>query len=165
MPRKIQVKLSASSIDEAIKQLQEYKAKVQRKTDELCRRLAEMGAVRISLGYARAVYTGEKDISVSVEPRGNGYAIVANGESVMFVEFGAGITYGYGHPMDGELGMGPGTYPDGKGHWNDPSGWFLPRNEGGDHTFGNPPSMVMYRTARELEDAVLQVAREVFASD
>lgn len=165
MPRKIQAKLSASSIGAAILQLQEYKANMQRKTDELCRRLAEMGAVRISLGYARAVYTGEKDISVSVEPRRNGYAIVANGESVMFVEFGAGITYGYGHPMDGELGMGPGTYPDGKGHWDDPKGWWLPKDAGGGHTFGNPPSMVMYRTARELEDAVLQVAREVFASD
>ena len=165
MGKNISIQLNTRSIDAAMKTLQAYKQSLDRKLDELCRRLAQLGAVSISLGYSRAVYSGKKDISVSVEPIENGYAILAEGESVLFVEFGAGVTYGYGHPQAGELGMGPGTYPDGKGHWNSPNGWWLPKEAGGGHTYGNPPSMTMYQTAKELQDAVLRVAKEVFASD
>lgn len=165
MGKKISIQLNTRSIDAAIKTLQEYQQSLDRKRDELCRRLAQMGAVSVSLGYSRAVYSGEKDITVSVEPIENGYAILAEGESVLFVEFGAGVTYGYGHPQAGELGMGPGTYPEGKGHWDSPNGWWLPKESGGGHTYGNPPSLTMYQTARDLQDAVLRVAKEVFASD
>ena len=165
MGKKISIQLNTRSIDAAIKTLQEYQQSLDRQRDELCRRLAQMGAVSVSLGYSRAVYSGEKDITVSVEPIENGYAILAEGESVLFVEFGAGVTYGYGHPQAGELGMGPGSYPDGKGHWDNPNGWWIPKEAGGGHTYGNPPSMTMYQTAKELQEAVLRMAKEVFASD
>lgn len=144
--------------------IHKYSAKVKRKTAELARRLADMGAVNVSLGYSRAVYTGDNDISVTVEQQGeNSYAIIANGEAVLFVEFGAGVTYGYGHPQPSVEGtaMGPGTYPSEKGHWNDPKGWWIP---GGEHTYGNPPSMTMYFTAKELRNQLEDIAREVFSS-
>lgn len=165
MAQILHMKLNTQSIDKAIAKIQDYRKSVQEKVNELCRRLAEMGATSVSIGYARAIYSGKKDISVSVEKISDGYSIVAEGESVMFVEFGTGVTYGNGHPQAGELGMGPGTYPDGKGHWDDPDGWWIPRENGGGHTYGNPPSMTMYRTARELQDVVLHVAREVFTAD
>ena len=153
-----------ASIDAAVKEIRDYAEWVKRKTAELARRLADMGAVNVSLGYSRAVYTGGNDISVTVEQQGeNSYAIIANGEAVLFVEFGAGVTYGYGHPqpfVEGTL-MGPGTYPSEKGHWNDPKGWWIP---GGEHTYGNPPSMTMYLTAKELRNQLEDIAREVFSS-
>jgi hypothetical protein len=153
-----------ASIDAAVKEIRDYADWVKRKTDELARRLADMGAVNVSLGYSRAVYTGGNDISVTVEQQGeNSYAIIANGEAVLFVEFGAGVTYGYGHPQPSVEGtpMGPGTYPSEKGHWNDPKGWWIP---GGEHTYGNPPSMTMYLTAKELRNQLEDIAREVFSS-
>lgn len=154
-----------ASIDAAVKEIRAYGQWVQRKTAELTRRLADMGAVNVSLGFSRAVYTGNKDVSVTVEQHSdNSYSIVANGEAVAFIEFGAGVTYGYGHPnptLNGEA-MGPGTYPSDKGHWNDPNGWYIP---GGEHTYGNPPSMPMYLTASELKQDLVDIAREVFASD
>ena len=165
MPKKIiNLNLSESSINDAIKELVDYRKWIKSKLDILCQELANMGATKVSIGYARSIYSGEKDISVSVVPIENGYSILANGESVLFCEFGAGITYGDGHPMNGELGMGPGTYPSSKGHWNDPNGWWIPKSKGGGHTFGNPPSAVMYTTARELERAIAQVARKVFST-
>lgn len=168
---KIRVRLDSKSIDAAIKELNAYKDSLPRKLDELCKRLAAIGATNISLGYARAAYTGKKDVDVSVEKTEKGYAIVAAGETVLFLEFGAGVTYGYGHPEPevnvggGTVQMGPGTYPDAEGHWDDPKGWWLPSAAGGGHTYGNPPSAAMYRTARDLERVVLDVAREVFSSD
>lgn len=150
-----------ASIDAAIEQLEEQKQDLKQKGRELCERLAEMGAVKVSLGFSRAFYTGLKDVSISVEPRGDGYAIIASGETVLLVEFGAGIRYGYGHPEAGKWGMGPGTYPEGKGHWDQPYGWWIP---GGDHTYGNPPSMTMYNTEKDLIREIERVAKEVFQS-
>ena len=56
-----------ASIDRAVNEIREYSRWVQRKTAELARRLADMGAVNVSLGFSRAVYTGNNDVSVTVE--------------------------------------------------------------------------------------------------
>lgn len=160
MTRVINVTLDPSSIDRAIRELRDYKQWLQTKANELAERLANMGAPNVSLGYARAFYQGDRNVDVTVEQRSeNTFAIVAGGESVLFLEFGAGIKYGYGHPQNGQFGYGPGTYP-GKGHWNDPRGWHIPGS--GERTYGNPPSMAMYTTARDLRNSIQEVAREVF---
>lgn len=164
MGKTIRVSLNAASIDRAITELNDYKAGLKSKGKLLCERLAAMGATKVSLGYARAAYTGDKDISVSVEESDKGYRIIAAGESVAFVEFGAGVKMGGGHPLNGQFGTGPGTYPNGKGHWDDPNGWYLPKDKGGAHTYGNPPAMVMYDAGKELREEILRVAKEVFSS-
>lgn len=165
MAKTISVRLNRQSIGDAIKRLNQYKKTFPKRAEAMCKALAELGAVKVSLDYTRAVNAavGMKPITVTVERRDNGYAIVAQGESVMFVEFGAGARYGYGHPLDGELGMGPGTYPGDKGHWNDPKGWWIPKEAGGGHTYGNPPSMAMYETAKDLRQEVLRIAKEGLA--
>ena len=156
--------LSAASIDRAIRDIEAYERELTVKAKRICERLAAIGALRASLGFASAIYTGEKDFSVTVEEIPNGYKILADGETALILEFGAGATYGYGHPLADEKGMGPGTYPDGKGHWNDPKGWWLPKDAGGGHTYGNPPAMPMYYASKEVKRMVEQVAREVFRS-
>jgi hypothetical protein len=85
--------------------------------------------------------------------------IYAEGESVAFIEFGSGDKYGHGHPQAGELGMGPGTYPEGKGHWDDPRGWWYGH---GKHTYGNPPAMAMYQAVQAMTEQITMIAREVF---
>ena len=164
---KISMTLDPKSIDAAIAQLEAYRDGLDAKAQMLVERLTMMGATNVSLSFSRLIYTGPVDISVSVEERGKAkYAIVANGETVLIAEFGAGLI-GYGHPepkVDG-VEMGPGTYPDSKGHWNDEKGWWLPRSKTGGkavHTFGNPPTMAMYNTAKDLKKELLRVAQEVF---
>ena len=150
-------------IDDIINGLESYKRSLKVKADALVRALAEMGATNVSLIYARTPYTGPKITDVTVEERGEGkYAIVASGQTVLFLEFGAGVTYGEGHPNP--MGYGPGTYP-GKGHWDDPNGWYLPKSamgRSGVHTYGNAPSAAMYYTGKGLHQMVKQAAREVF---
>lgn len=164
MGKTIKVSLNSASVDAAIRQLEAYQRDLERKAKEICRRLADIGLLNASASFFSEFYVGTPDVSISVEERGNGYAIIADGETVLILEFGAGVTYGYGHPQAGEFGMGPGTYPDGKGHWNDPRGWWLPKEKGGQHTYGNPPTMAMYNTGQDLRKEIERVAREVFAT-
>lgn len=156
--------LTGDGIDEAIRGVREYQRWIERKTGELFRRCAAIGATVASIKFSRAIYTGKKDVSVSVEEIPNGYVVKADGETALILEFGAGFTYGYGHPEASQHGMGPGTYPDGKGHWNDPNGWWIPKSAGGGHTYGNPPEMPMYEARKEIQQRLTEIVREVFSS-
>mgnify|MGYP004644305361 CR=1 FL=1 len=160
--KKVTVDLSTSGIERLQKAVREYKQWQKEKTDELTRRLAMLGATTASLRFSRAIYTGPKDAVITVEEIDNGYVVKAEGECVLFVEFGSGIKYGSGHPENAEYGMGPGTYPNGKGHWGDPHGWYLPKDKGGGHTYGNPPTMAMYDARKTIEQDLVRIVREVF---
>lgn len=160
--KRIVVSLSESGIQKIQDELVVYRKWQEEKARELAERLASLGATVASIRFSRAVYTGPKDVDVTVEELPNGYKVKADGESVLFIEFGSGVTYGYGHPEAGEFGMGPGTYPDGKGHWDDPKGWYLPKNAGGGHTFGNPPAMPMYEARKAIEQELPRIVKEVF---
>ena len=160
MPKTIVVDpLSRSSIDDAIKELQKYRKWVVEKERDLRIRLATRGAMVASIRFARAIYSGTNDVSVRVDDTGTVAVIYAEGSAVAFIEFGAGATYGYGHPMNGELGTGPGTYPSIKGNWDNPKGWWYGHRE---HTFGNPPAMAMVEARDEMVNELTQIAREVF---
>ena len=160
--KKIVVPLSESGIQKIQDELTVYRKWQEEKALELAERLAALGATVASIRFSRAVYTGKKDVEVTVEALPNGYKVKADGESVLFIEFGSGVTYGYGHPEAGEFGMGPGTYPNGKGHWDDPKGWYLPKSAGGGHTFGNPPAMPMYEARKAIEQELPRIVKEVF---
>lgn len=160
--KRIVVPLSEFGIQKIQDELTVYRKWQEEKARELAERLASLGATVASIRFSRAVYTGKKDVDVTVEKLPNGYKVKADGESVLFIEFGSGVTYGYGHPEAGEFGMGPGTYPDGKGHWDDPKGWYLPKSAGGGHTFGNPPAMPMYEARKAIEQELPRIVKEVF---
>ena len=162
MPKKIVIDgLSQENVTSAIREVRKYQAWVLEKEAELRSRLASLGATVASIQFSRAIYNGTNDVSVRVDDTGSVAVIYAEGESVAFIEFGAGITYGSGHPQADEFGVGPGTYPEGKGHWDNPKGWWYAR---GQHTYGNPPAMAMYNAVQAMTEEVTRIAREVFAS-
>lgn len=163
--------LSYPSVQKAINELEEYKKWVVRKSEELTERLASLGATVASLNFSRAIYNGINDVQISVEPIENGYKIVASGQAVAFIEFGSGARYSGGYPaeeteVDSSITQ-PGSWSDdgGMGHWNAPRGWWLPKEKGGGHSYGNPPAMAMYYAAREIEDKIKAIAQEVFSGD
>ena len=137
----------------------DYLSDMERKANTICERLATIGAVRASLDFSRAIYNGNNDVTVTVEPISNGYAIHARGNAVLFIEFGSGATYGYGHPEP--EGYGPGTYNPDSQNWNNPNGWWYGDSQ---HTYGNPPAQAMYNAKQEVLQMVQQVANEVFNS-
>ncbi len=161
MNKKVVVDLSERGINRLIKELDNYEKWLEQKTAELTERLATIGVTYAQLGFAEAMYTGVKDAVIMAEQRDeNTWVVKANGESVLFVEFGSGITFGYGYPEPGVYG--PGTYEPSKGHWDDPEGWFIPKEKGGEHTFGNPPNAPMYNSVKQLEQELQQIVEVVF---
>lgn len=157
--------LSDKAIAAAERGLLEYAVWVDRKAAELRSRLASLGATVASIRFSRAIYNGANDVSVRVDDNGKKAVIYAEGESVAFIEFGTGKKHGYGHPnpVAGDRAMGPGTWsldPDvGKGHWNDPDGWWYAH---GQHSYGNPPAGAMIAARDAMLEELTQIAKEVF---
>lgn len=164
MSKTISFKLNAKSIDKAIAEIKEYKAWMNRKTGELARRLATIGAMTASIRFTGAYYQdGNKDVSISVEPTEKGCKIVASGEDVCFIEFGAGVYYNGSEPYPeprppGVVGIG--EYGHGKGK-QDTWGYY---DDNGELviTHGTPAAMPMYHASQEMERQLLRIAREVF---
>lgn len=165
------IHVNVKGVLDAAQFLRSYSSSLEDKCMELCKRLADVGVPIARATYATFPYDGTKDYKITAEPTENGYKVLAEGQTVLFLEFGAGVTYGYGHPKARELGMGPGTWsdgPDGKGHWDDPNGWYLPLSAGkgrGYKSMGNAPTMGMYYAAQNMKDQIETIAREVFAND
>ena len=158
MKKSISVDLSSKGISDLQKWLGEYDKWLKTKSEELCKRLADMGATKAEVNFLSAVYDGEEDSKVEVIPQGElCYKVRASGYTVLFVEFGTGLIGG-GHPEASANNMGPGTYP-GKGRWDDPNGWYYAH---GKHSHGNPPNMPMYNAVKELEQDLERVVKEVF---
>lgn len=160
--KRVVVPLSTAGIEQLRGEIEDYKRWQRQKAAELMRRLAELGVRTATIRFAATDYIGVRDASVTAEETANGYVVRADGESVLFLEFGAGDRYGHGHPEEREFGMGAGTYPYGKGHWDDPMGWWLPKEKGGWHTYGNAPGRAMYEARKEILRQLPWIAKEVF---
>lgn len=157
------MRLGTTSIDKAIKELKAYDAWVRRKTTELTERLATIGAMEATIRFSRAYYDGGKDVAVSVEPIPNGWKIVASGQAVCFIEFGAGVYFNGSepYPMPRPPGVaGIGEYGQGKGKQNT---WGF-YSDGGNLvlTHGTPAAMPMLHASWVMEQEISRIAQEVF---
>lgn len=165
--------LDKRSIAKGISDLKSYKKDLRKKADELCEKLAEYGADVVGTEYSSVEEwvskSGNPDFSIEVLKRRKGYTIQATGEDVLFLEFGSGATYGDTHTdyadsegmvvEGGNAPYGPGSYPEGKGHWNDPNGWYVMHNV---KSYGNPATAGMYTAKAEMERKIKEFAKEIF---
>ena len=159
----IEMNLSASSIDNAIKELREYLYSLERKKDKLLEELANIGVREASVRFTTAMYDGVNDSSITLEPITDGYCIKAEGKAVAFIEFGAGVYHNQGEPYpnprpSGIVGIG--EYGHGRGKrqawgFTDDSGNLV-------ITHGNPAAMPMWYASEEMRSKILKIAREVF---
>lgn len=163
MKHKYQVDiLTGDGLDELIEGVEQYQKWLVEKAELLCQRLSELGATVAGLGFSQAIYTGPNSYSISTEKLGDSvYAVRADGDTVLIVEFGAGVTYGGGHPEAAQTGMVVGSYP-GQKHAFDPKGWWLPKAAGGGHTYGNPANAPMYNAVKTLDQEFAFLVQEVF---
>lgn len=147
-----------TSIATALAQIKQYKKDLEAKEQEFLRRLAEIGVSVAETGFATADYDGVNDVQVHLVKTSDGYSVVADGESVGFIEFGTGVKYPEWDASNMEYTPPKhGTY--GKGLGANPKGWYFGHRQ---HTFGNMPAEAM-RTARdEMVERVIQIAREVW---
>lgn len=167
MSKKISISLSQSSIQAAIDELNKYKNSLKRKQEILIDRLAKEG-IQVIRSTMESIPDEEKGSYYTEIVNNNqgdiiGAAVRLSGDSVLFLEFSAGIAYGtdsYPLPSGSQYGMG--TYP-GKGHWDDPNGWWYVDERGEKHhSYGNRAYMPMYRAEQAIIIQIRTIAKEVF---
>ena len=163
--------LDTQSINSAIKELKAYKKEFLSKEQRLLEGLATLGVKEASVRFTTAMYDGVNDVSVSLDKIDNGYAIVASGQAVAFIEFGTGVYHNTGEPYpnprpEGIVGIG--EYGQGKGKRR---AWFYKGEPGSNgevqkngvvKTRGNPAAMPMWYASEEMKNSILKLAREVF---
>lgn len=170
----VKVPLSQRGIDTLLREIESYTVWLKERSQVLLDRLAQVGFEVASARFAKAAYDGTNDASVSMETRSEGVrAVVAVGASVLFIEFGTGVTYPDNHPQAAELGMKRGEYGQGHGkqsswgYYGDPgtSGVVKMKKDGSTVviTHGNPANMPMYETVKELEAMLPNLVKEVFS--
>ena len=170
----VNVPLSQRGIDTLLRDIERYTVWLKERSQVLLDRLAQAGFEVASARFAKAAYDGTNDASVSMETRGEGVrAVVAVGASVLFIEFGTGVTYPDNHPQAAELGMKRGEYGQGHGkqsswgYYGDPgtNGVVKTKKDGSTVviTHGNPANMPMYETIKELEAMLPKLVKEVFS--
>lgn len=170
--RKITVELTESGIDKAIKELEEYKKDIKRKTSLLQDRIAKRIEEEADKGFASAVVDDlvrggyqKPDVTVNYTIKGDISVVVAQGEDAVWVEFGAGVYHNGNlgsspHPRGSELGMTIGGYGQGKGKQKS---WGFKDADGKLHvTRGTPAQMPLEKAVLSVLDELPQMAKEVF---
>ena len=112
MKKTIDVSLSVSSLQNAIKELRAYQARLDHKCAIIAERLADDGVevARVQLANLDAIFKGELIESIQSEcitdTKGSHiWAVVAGTDHAAFVEFGTGVI-GQKKPYKGELPPG-----------------------------------------------------------
>lgn len=156
-----------ASVKRAAKEIEDYGKWINKKADELCRRLAELGEEVAVTAYADAGAESNDDVNVEVERVGDAnYILRAFGSQVFFVEFGAGTAAGENYdtsvilpPVD----ISPGS-------WSRTQGTHEFDRWGSWHHAGQKytevvPRKGMYLAVKEAEQSIKRIAEEVFAND
>lgn len=167
------ISLSEKDIDRAIKELEQYKREIIRKTELLRTKVAERIANLAQSGFNGAIVddlTNESGgartakVQVSIDKGENVSIVIAAGEDAVWVEFGAGVYHNGSagsspHPKGSELGFTIGGYGKGMGKRQ---AWGFYENGGLRLTHGTPAIMPMYNAVKTVCDEIVDIAREVF---
>ena len=159
----VELELSSAGVKSLIREVEAYRASLEAKCDELCRRLAEIG-VQASAQAVR-LDTGNLAASIRMEQEGECvYLVITDEDYAPFVEFGTGV-------------VGQGTYegvlPAGYGYderrtpeahdSEDPTRWFYYDWEGRRRsTRGQTADGFMLAGAEVMRQMVVRIAKEVF---
>ena len=169
----IRISLSEKEIDRAIKELEQYKQEIIRKTELLRIKVAERIANLAQSGFNGAVVddltnesVGAKtaEVQVSIDERENVSIVIAAGEDAVWVEFGAGVYHNGSagsspHPKGSELGFAIGGYGKGMGKRQT---WGFYEDGELRLTHGTPAVMPMYNAVKTVCDEIADIAKEVF---
>ncbi len=172
---KIKVRLSDAGLRDAERQIQEYKATLNKKAQEFAKALGDKGLDVAKVRFANAEYAGSNDVSCRVEQNGAACSIIAEGKSVAFIEFGTGVMHSaYGGELPNGVGE-HGTYGKENGKHKR---WYYYGESGNagtpvkevdgkgqlNYTSGNEPAMAMWGAVEEMASQVEATWREVWNS-
>ena len=148
------------SIENAIKGLNFYSKTLELKASEVLGLLAERGKEIVDYSYSLS----DEDCEVSCIVNGNSSMIIAEGQNVMFLEFGTGVyTDDFSDEMETK-GLPPifaGSYSqtEGRGHFRpDHQYWYYNRVM----YQGTLPTRGFYFASKDIKEQAVEIAKKVF---
>ena len=161
MSKTVEISLSVASCDKALRDIEKYKKTIVPKLDEICKRLAE-----IARNVAQEIFNdpyiaheGNGGVEVTVNKIENGYSIVAQGESVYFVEFGTGDAATSNHGYTVSVPIYPGSFSEQNAQkYSEYKFWWY----NGDKLTETPTYAPMYYAGKAIRENAKRIAEEVF---
>jgi len=155
----IDIELSEESIENAIRQIEDYEQKLHEKTSDFVKEVAKDVQTSAAAVLAQHVWTGQTLASLHVrdykDSKYQSTSVVKVGGAAVWLEFGTGVVTnnssvgGYVHPMGAQLGVcGLGTY--GQGHGADPN------------FHGIPATLFMWNSAQSAKRNIEGLARRIW---
>lgn len=157
----VTIELSERGCDRALKQIEQYERRIRPKLDEVCKRLAEIGAAMAQRIFddPSVIAEGNGGTAVTVEKIENGYSIVASGEAVYFVEFGTGNQATSNHGFTVSVPISPGSWSEGHAQKFSEYGFWWYNKVKYTET---PTYAPMFYASKEIRANAKRVAEEVF---
>lgn len=169
----IRISLSEKDIERAIKELEQYKRDIIRKTELLRKKVAEQIETLAQNGFNGAIVDDltedsggarRAEVQVSIDERENVSVVIAAGEDAVWVEFGAGVYHNGSagsspHPEGSKLGLTIGGYGKGMGKRQT---WGFYEDGELRLTHGTPAVMPMYNALKSVCDEIADIAKEVW---
>ena len=171
--------LSVKEVQNAIKEIKSYQNNLNRKCEELCRRLRDEGLMIAQSHIGSSGFGKYIHLDSEITPQQAGCKAIfymedtakiksewQTKEGVRSAEVSPSLMIEFGSGQKAEnpaniSGVGTGTFPGGK-HGHEP-GWYYMDLEGDWHySTGISPKMPMYYAGKELSEKVLTIARKVF---
>lgn len=182
MAKKISFGLSVREVQAAIKEVKAYQNDLNRKCEELCRKLTAEG-IKIAQAHIGDSGFGKYiRLASEITPEQAGCQAVlymedtskivsewktlegvkkATVSPMLMIEFGSGLKAE--NPAN-IPGVGTGTFP-GQTHAENPGGWYYMDLDGNwHHSTGVSPKMPMYYAGKEMREKIAAVAKEVFGA-
>ena len=171
------ITITVDGVDSIITAITDYKSDLDAKLEQVLEKLANLAAIGARARYDLAQYAGNLDVMVEAHRvSATEWEVTADGESVLFIEFGTGVAYPEAPESTFAAGIVPhGQYGHGRGA--NPKGWYYYGNPGNlGHTphdpkmaarglvwtNGNPPTRAMYEASKDMQRQIEQTVREVF---
>lgn len=161
-------KVQTKGLEDTIGYFEVFKDRMEQRLNVLIQRLAEIGVTTAKAYFSNGMLYIENEHPVNVysEKIQDGIAVVASGEQVAFIEFGAGVHYNGAESYLGKRPpnvVGIGEFGQKKGR-QDVWGYY-DSNGLLRLTHGNPPANAMYFTGEEIIKNIDRIAKEVLSDD
>lgn len=175
--KKISFGLSVKSIQNAIKEIEDYQRSFNKKVEEFVTELSKYGRI-VAMEKVQESPLGKTvtlRCEATPEEMGCKAILIATGElkqteghepfsTLLAIEFGSGIFHNkVPNPKANEMGYGVGTFP-GQIHAFEDGWYYLGDDDKWHYTHGVKATMPMYNASVEMAKNAKRIAREVFGN-
>lgn len=149
----MRIQVSLDNVGAAVDLLNQYAKDLERKAEEITRRIAEAGADEV---------TSIEGVQTSVDSIPHGHKMTATDEAIVFMEFGTGLKTESNAPYADKVSVPvyPGSWSE--EHANTWQDWIDSGRDPELYPYNHAPKRGMYWAAQRMKREAIDIARQVF---